>query len=168
MDEDGHAPNDDVRTVIMDIFENEIKPVLLKIYEDDRSMLKVSEGRIDRTNGMIQKLVEACKLVEAAYTSHVSSLQTSRDISQRNNAKLITANERMTRMMDTARSEYMRERERLLKNINGLEDNVRSLKDELHKSTDKYWELMASYQRLAEDISREKSTSRAEVKINHR
>lgn len=168
MDEDGHAPNDDVRTVIMDIFENEIKPVLLKIYEDDRSMLKDSEGRIDRTNGMIQKLVDACKLVEAAYTTHVSSLQTSRDTSQRNNAKLITANERMTRMMDTARTEYLKERERLLKNIDSLEDNIKSLKDELHKATDKYWDLMASYQRLAEDISRKKSTSRAEVKINNR
>jgi mRNA degradation ribonuclease J1/J2 len=160
MDEDGHAPNGDLRTVIMDIFEKEIKPVLLKIYEDDRSMLKDSEGRIDRTNGMIQKLVDACKLVEAAYTSHVSSLQTSRDISQRNNAKLITANERMTRMMDTARTDYMKDRERLL-------EDLKSLKDEMHKATDKYWELMASYQRLAEDISRKKSSSRAEVKINH-
>lgn len=160
MDEDGHAPNGDLRTVIMDIFEKEIKPVLLKIYEDDRSMLKDSEGRIDRTNGMIQKLVDACKLVEAAYTSHVSSLQTSRDISQRNNAKLITANERMTRMMDTARTDYMKDRERLL-------EDLKSLKDEMHKATDKYWELMASYQRLAEDISRKKSSSRAEVKNNH-
>lgn len=158
MDEDGHAHNGDVRTVIMDIFENEIKPVLLKIYEDDRSMLKDSEGRIDRTNGMIQKLVDACKLVEAAYTSHVSSLQTSRDISQRNNAKLITANERMTRMMDTARTDYMKDRERLL-------EDLKSLKDEMHKATDKYWELMASYQRLAEDISRKRSAPKAEVKI---
>lgn len=158
MDEDGHAPNGDVRTVIMDIFENEIKPVLLKIYEDDRSMLKDSEGRIDRTNGMIQKLVDACKLVEAAYTSHVSSLQTSRDTSQRNNAKLITANERMTRMMDTARTDYMKDRERLL-------EDLKSLKNEMHKATDKYWELMAAYQRLAEDMSRKRSAPKAEVKI---
>lgn len=110
---------------------------------------------------MIEKLVDACKLVEAAYTSHVSSLQTSRDISQRNNAKLITANERMTRMMDAARTENMKDRERLL-------EDLKSLKEEMHKATDKYWELMASYQRLAEDISRKKTTSRAEVKINHR
>lgn len=124
-------------------------------------MLEKSESRIDRTNMMIEKLVDACKLVEAAYTSHVSSLQTSRDISQRNNAKLITANERMTRMMDAARTENMKDRERLL-------EDLKSLKEEMHKATDKYWELMASYQRLAEDISRKKTTSRAEVKINHR
>lgn len=121
-------------------------------------MLEKSEGRIDRTNMMIEKLVDACKLVEAAYTSHVSSLQTSRDISQRNNAKLITANERMTRMMDAARTENMKDRERLL-------EDLKSLKDELHKATDKYWELMASYQRLAEDMSRKRSAPKAEVKI---
>lgn len=34
-----------------------------------------------------------------------------------------------------------------------------------HKATDKYWELMASYQRLAEDMSRKSSAPKAEVKI---
>ena len=151
MDEDGHeqglASDDDNSSKML----TETIRMFFK-------MLEKSESRIDRTNMMIEKLVDACKLVEAAYTSHVSSLQTSRDISQRNNAKLITANERMTRMMDAARTENMKDRERLL-------EDLKSLKEEMHKATDKYWELMASYQRLAEDMSRKRFAPKAEVKI---
>lgn len=128
-------------------------------------MLEKSEGRIDRTNMMIEKLVDACKAVELAYTSHVGSLQVSRDTSQKSNARLIAANERMTRMMETARVDSAKERERYVQHIANLEENIRSLKDELHKATDKYWELMASYQRLAEDMSRKRSAPKAEVKI---
>lgn len=161
MDEDGHdqglASGDDNSSKML----TETIRMFFK-------MLEKSEGRIDRTNMMIEKLVDACKAVELAYTSHVGSLQVSRDISQKSNARLIAANERMTRMMETARVDSAKERERYVQHIANLEENIRSLKDELHKATDKYWELMASYQRLAEDISRKKTTSRAEVKINHR
>lgn len=161
MDEDGHdqglASGDDNSSKML----TETIRMFFK-------MLEKSEGRIDRTNMMIEKLVDACKAVELAYTSHVGSLQVSRDTSQKSNARLISANERMTRMMETARVDSAKERERYVQHIANLEENIRSLKDELHKATDKYWELMASYQRLAEDISRKKTTSRAEVKINHR
>lgn len=161
MDEDGHdqglASGDDNSSKML----TETIRMFFK-------MLEKSEGRIDRTNMMIEKLVDACKAVELAYTSHVGSLQVSRDTSQKSNARLIAANERMTRMMETARVDSAKERERYVQHIANLEENIRSLKDELHKATDKYWELMASYQRLAEDISRKKTTSRAEVKINHR
>lgn len=161
MDEDGHdqglaSGDDDPSKMLTETIRMFFK------------MLEKSEGRIDRTNMMIEKLVDACKAVELAYTSHVGSLQVSRDISQKSNARLIAANERMTRMMETARVDSAKERERYVQHIANLEENIRSLKDELHKATDKYWELMASYQRLAEDISRKKTTSRAEVKINHR
>lgn len=71
----------------------------------------------------------------------------------------------MTRMMETARVDSAKERERFVKHIANLEENIKSLKDELHKATDKYWELMASYQRLAEDMSRKRSAPKAEVKI---
>lgn len=129
-------------------------------------MLEKSEGRIDRTNMMIEKLVDACKAVElASYTSHVGSLQVSRDTSQKSNARLIAANERMTRMMETARVDSAKERERYVQHIANLEENIKSLRNELHKATDKYWELMASYQRLAEDMSRKRSAPKAEVKI---
>lgn len=161
MDEDGHeqglASGDDNSSKML----TETIRMFFK-------MLEKSESRIDRTNMMIEKLVDACKAVELAYTSHVGSLQVSRDTSQKSNARLIAANERMTRMMETARVDSAKERERYVQHIANLEENIKSLKDELHKATDKYWELMASYQRLAEDISRKKTTSRAEVKINHR
>lgn len=60
-------------------------------------MLEKSEARIDRTNVMISRLVDACKSVENAYTSHVGSLQSSRDTSQKNNAKLISLLDRITK-----------------------------------------------------------------------
>lgn len=158
MDEDGHdqglASGDDNSSKML----TETIRMFFK-------MLEKSEGRIDRTNMMIEKLVDACKAVELAYTSHVGSLQVSRDISQKSNARLIAANERMTRMMETARVDSAKERERYVQHIANLEENVRSLKGELHKATDKYWELMASYQRLAEDMSRKRSAPKAEVKI---
>lgn len=158
MDEDGHdqglASGDDNSSKML----TETIRMFFK-------MLEKSEGRIDRTNMMIEKLVDACKAVELAYTSHVGSLQVSRDTSQKSNARLIAANERMTRMMETARVDSAKERERYVQHIANLEENIRSLKDELHKATDKYWELMASYHRLAEDMSRKRSAPKAEVKI---
>lgn len=158
MDEDGHdqglASGDDNSSKML----TETIRMFFK-------MLEKSEGRIDRTNMMIEKLVDACKAVELAYTSHVGSLQVSRDTSQKSNARLIAANERMTRMMESARVDSAKERERYVQHIANLEENIRSLKDELHKATDKYWELMASYQRLAEDMSRKRSAPKAEVKI---
>lgn len=158
MDEDGHdqelASGDDNSSKML----TETIRMFFK-------MLEKSEGRIDRTNMMIEKLVDACKAVELAYTSHVGSLQVSRDTSQKSNARLIAANERMTRMMETARVDSAKERVRYVQHIANLEENIKSLKDELHKATDKYWDLMASYQRLAEDMSRKRSAPKAEVKI---
>lgn len=158
MDEDGHdqelASGDDNSSKML----TETIRMFFK-------MLEKPEGRIDRTNMMIEKLVDACKAVELAYTSHVGSLQVSRDTSQKSNARLIAANERMTRMMETARVDSAKERERYVQHIANLEENIKSLKEELHKATDKYWELMASYQRLAEDMSRKRSAPKAEVKI---
>lgn len=158
MDEDGHdqglASGDDNSSKML----TETIRMFFK-------MLEKSESRIDRTNMMIEKLVDACKAVELAYTSHVGSLQVSRDTSQKSNARLIAANERMTRMMETARVDSAKERERYVQHIANLEENIKSLRNELHKATDKYWELMASYQRLAEDMSRKRSAPKAEVKI---
>lgn len=158
MDEDGH----DQELASSDDNSSKMLTETIRMFFNT---LEKSEGRIDRTNMMVEKLVDACKAVEAAYTSHVASLQVSRDTSQKNNARLITANERMTRMMETARVDYAKERERFVQHIANLEENIKSLKDELHKATDKYWELMTSYQRLAEEMSRKRSAPKAEVKI---
>lgn len=125
------------------------KNVLLEIIK----MLERSEARIDRTNTMIEKLVDACKSIETAYTSHVASLQSSRDISQRNNVRLFAANERMMRMMETARADSAKERERFDNLIDDLEESMKSLKEGLHKSTDKYWRLQEDYRRLAECLT---------------
>ena len=125
------------------------KNVLLEIIK----MLERSETRIDRTDTMIEKLVDACKSIETAYTSHVASLQSSRDISQRNNVRLFAANERMMRMMETARADSAKERERFDNLIDDLGESMKSLKEGLHKSTDKYWRLQEDYRRLAECLT---------------
>lgn len=158
MDEDGH----DQELASGDDNSSKMLTETIRMFFNT---LEKSEGRIDRTNMMVEKLVDACKAVEAAYTSHVASLQVSRDTSQKNNARLITANERMTRMMETARVDHAKERERFVQHIANLEENIKSLKYELHKATDKYWELMGLYQRLAEEMSRKRSAPKAEVKI---
>ena len=44
---------------------------VVKIFSD---MLERSEARIDRTSRIVEELTKACKSVETAYTSHVSSL----------------------------------------------------------------------------------------------
>lgn len=101
MDDDSY---DDLKKLIKDtireIFETDVKPVLLKIYQDDREMLKESDKRISRTNEIIDKLTDACKSVEKAYTSHVGSLQSSRDASQKANTELIKTCERLSKRLE--------------------------------------------------------------------
>lgn len=101
MDDDGDAlRKSTIREIINELFETEIKPILLKIYQDDREMLKESDKRISRTNEIIDKLTDACKSVENAYTSHVGSLQSSRDASQKANTELIKTCERLSKRLE--------------------------------------------------------------------
>lgn len=116
---------------------------VVKIFSD---MLERSEARIDRTSNIIEELTKACKSVEIAYTSHVSSLQSSRDTSQKNNAKLILLLDRLT-------SSFEKEREDKQHRIEMLEADKLALKEQLHSATDKYWKLQEDYRRLAESIT---------------
>lgn len=116
---------------------------VVKIFSD---MLERSDARIDRTNSIIEELTKACKSVETAYTSHVSSLQSSRDTSQKNNAKLISLLERLT-------SSFTKENEDKQRRIEMLEEDKLALKEQLHSATDKYWKLQEDYRRLAESIT---------------
>ena len=116
---------------------------VVKIFSD---MLERSDARIDRTNSIIEELTKACKSVETAYTSHVSSLQSSRDTSQKNNAKLISLLDRLT-------SSFTKESEDKQRRIEMLEADKLALKEQLHSATDKYWKLQEDYRRLAESIT---------------
>ena len=116
---------------------------VVKILSD---MLERSDARIDRTNSIIEELTKACKSVETAYTSHVSSLQSSRDTSQKNNAKLISLLDRLT-------SSFTKENEDKQRRIEMLEADKLALKEQLHSATDKYWKLQEDYRRLAESIT---------------
>jgi chromosome segregation ATPase len=116
---------------------------VVKIFSD---MLERSDARIDRTNSIIEELTKACKSVETAYTSHVSSLQSSRDTSQKNNAKLISLLDRLT-------SSFTKENEDKQRRIEMLEADKLALKEQLHSATDKYWKLQEDYRRLAESIT---------------
>lgn len=114
-------------------------------------MLEKSEARIDRTNVMISRLVDACKSVENAYTSHVGSLQSSRDTSQKNNAKLIALLDRVTKSIE-------REKEELQRQNALLEKDKNALRSQLHSATEKYWKLQEDYRRLAESLTGSRNT----------
>ncbi len=116
---------------------------VVKIFSD---MLERSDARIDRTNSIIEELTKACKSVETAYTSHVSSLQSSRDTSQKNNAKLVSLLDRLT-------SSFAKESEDKQRRIEVLEADKLALKEQLHSATDKYWKLQEDYRRLAESMT---------------
>lgn len=114
-------------------------------------MLERSEARIDRTSRITEELTRACKSVETAYTSHVSSLQFSRDTSQKNNAKLISLLDRLT-------SSFTRESEDKQRRIEMLEADKNALRAQLHSATDRYWKLQEDYRRLAESLTGSRNT----------
>ncbi len=114
-------------------------------------MLERSEARIDRTSRITEELTRACKSVETAYTSHVSSLQFSRDTSQKNNAKLISLLDRLT-------SSFTKESEDKQRRIEMLEADKNALRSQLHSATDRYWKLQEDYRRLAESLTGSRNT----------
>lgn len=161
MDDDGDAlRKSTIREIIKDLFETEIKPILLKIYQDDREMLKESDKRISRTNEIIDKLTDACKSVENAYTSHVGSLQSSRDASQKANTELIKTCERLSKRLERT-DDVNRKR------IMELNDRIAALLDERKEAKAQYEELQKSYLRIAEAGSFKQSGNVMEMNVNN-
>lgn len=161
MDDDSY---DDLKKLIEDtireIFETDVKPVLIKIYQDDREMLKESERRINRTNEIIDKLADACKSVEKAYTSHVGSLQSSRDISQKANVELVKTCERLSlrlEKIDDANRKKLKEQN----------NRILALQKECKESKEQYKELQKSYLRIAEAGSVKQSGNVMEMNVNN-
>lgn len=148
-----------IEDTIKEIFETDVKPVLMKIYQDDREMLKESDKRISRTNEIIDKLADACKSVENAYTSHVGSLQSSRDASQKANTELIKTCERLSKRLertdDTNRKRIMEQNGR-----------IAALLDERKETKAQYEELQKSYLRIAEAGSVKQSGNTMEMNVN--
>lgn len=153
MDDDSY---DDLKKLIEDtireIFETDVKPVLIKIYQDDREMLKESERRINRTNEIIDKLADACKSVEKAYTSHVSSLQSSRDCSQKANVELVKTCERLSMRLEKIDDANRR--------------RISAITKEAKEAKEQYKELQKSYLRIAEAGSVKQSGNVMEMNVN--
>lgn len=141
-----------LRAILKKVIDDELKPTFLK-------MLEKSESRIDRTNRMVNKLANACHAVEDAYTSHIGSLQRSRDKQQEENVELIRKNKDLTKMLETC----MKERERLLSLMEKEKEEKQALRQELHKATDKYAGMFESYIRLSELSN---GGSKSDVNIN--
>lgn len=160
MDDDSDAlQKSTIKETIKEIFETEIKPILLKIYQGDREMLKESDKRISRTNEIIDKLADACKSVENAYTSHVSSLQSSRDASQKANTELIKTCERLSKRLE-------RTDDTNRKRIMDLNGRIAALLDERKEAKAQYDELQKSYLRIAEAGSVKQSGNTMEMNVN--
>lgn len=135
MDPDGCAlAADNLRAIIKEIFDTEVKPVLMRIYEDDRAMLIESENRISKTNDIVDKLADACKSVEKAYTSHVGSLQSSRDTSQKANVELIKTCERLSMRLEKIDDSNRRR-------IRELNNRIAALLTECKEAKEEYKEL---------------------------
>ena len=148
-----------IEDTIREIFETDVKPVLIKIYQDDREMLKESERGINRTNEIIDKLADACKSVEKAYTSHVSSLQSSRDTSQKANVELVKTCERLSMRLekiDDANRKKLKEQN----------NRILALQKERKESKEQYKELQKSYLRIAEAGSVKQSGNVMEMNVN--
>lgn len=148
-----------IEDTIREIFETDVKPVLIKIYQDDREMLKESEKRINRTNEIIDKLADACKSVEKAYTSHVGSLQSSRDISQKANVELVKTCERLSMRLekiDDANRKKLKEQN----------NRILALQKERKESKEQYKELQKSYLRIVEAGSVKQSGNTMEMNVN--
>ena len=141
-----------LRAILKKVIDDELKPTFMK-------MLEKSESRIDRTNRMVNKLANACHAVEDAYTSHIGSLQRSRDKQQEENVELIRKNKDLTKMLETC----MKERERLLSLMEKEKEEKQALRQELHKASDKYAGMFESYIRLSELSN---GGSKSDVKIN--
>lgn len=145
-----------IEDTIKEIFETDVKPVLMKIYQDDREMLKESEKRINRTNEIIDKLADACKSVEKAYTSHVGSLQSSRDISQKANVELVKTCERLSMRLEKIDDANRR---RIKEQNNRISALTKEAKEQ-------YKELQKSYLRIAEAGSVKQSGNVMEMNVN--
>lgn len=160
MDDDSY---DDLKKLIEDtireIFETDVKPVLIKIYQDDREMLKESERRINRTNEIIDKLADACKSVEKAYTSHVSSLQSSRDTSQKANVELVKTCERLSMRLEKIDDANRRR-------IKEQNNRISAITKEAKEAKEQYKELQKSYLRIAEAGSVKQSGNVMEMNVN--
>ncbi len=160
MDPDGCAlAADNLRTIIKEIFDTEVKPVLMRIYEDDRAMLIESENRISKTNDIVDKLADACKSVEKAYTSHVGSLQSSRDTSQKANVELIKTCERLSMRLEKIDDSNRRR-------IRELNNRIAALLTECKEAKEEYKELQKSYLRIAEAGSVKQSGNTMEMNVN--
>lgn len=148
-----------IKDTIREIFETDVKPVLMKIYQDDREMLKESDKRISRTNEIIDKLADACKSVEKAYTSHVSSLQSSRDTSQKANIELVKTCERLSMRLEKIDDANRRR-------IKEQNNRISALTKEVKDAKEQYKELQKSYLRIAEAGSVKQSGNTMEMNVN--
>lgn len=60
--------------------------------EDLLTLLAKSEARIDKTNKMVNKLVDVCAILTGEYTKHIDSLVVCRDRLIKQNDGLVSAN----------------------------------------------------------------------------
>ncbi len=153
MDTDGYAPgaqasrgkNDErmksaITEALTEFARERMMPGYMGIVRTFARLLARSEDRMDKVNDMTGRLIEATDDVKVAYTTHVASLQESRDTSQKANADLVDSNERLVRMLDAANEKIARRDAR----IEQLEE--------------KYWKLQDDYRRLAESLTGSRNT----------
>lgn len=131
------------------------------LYINLLSLIERSEERIDRTNGMIEQLASTCAKNTEMYDKHLCSLEQSRNIAQENAAASIEVSKNLSDMIALLRKDYQDQLTSLKAELHSLTNEYRKEMDEIRRD---YKELSASYRRLAEHGI---GGSKSEVKINH-
>ena len=144
---------EEMKEIILQVVEEEVMPIFLK-------MLSASEGRIDKTNAMIEKFSD-CTAKMMSLMSELTEnqnkqfceLERSRSVAQDNNTELIKANIGLSHMIEHIRNDH---REQL--------DSYRA---ELHSAKEKFDEIFRSYTKLAELNVTNNNNNGNEIKITH-
>lgn len=141
-----------------DFARREMLPEYLKLLKTFARLLTSSEERMDKVNAMTAKLIDATDNVKIAYTTHVESLQKSRDTSQQANADLVKTCDRLSRLIERKETAFRRQIEERDRRIAELEDETRAGREQ-------YRELQKSYLRIAEAGSLKQSGNVMEMNV---
>ena len=136
-------------------------------------LLVASEGRIDKTNAMIdhfadsaQKMMSLMTEMTTTQKEQFGAIEQSRAVAQDNNTELIRANMEMQTLMTNARDDHREQLASYRKELHSAKDRCNKLEERYVRLEEKYEALMEKYTRLSEGLLH--STPTTDVRINNK
>lgn len=166
-DSDGYALGSDklgaeirlsLGQALEDFARAEMRPDYMKLLKTFARLLVSSEERMEKVHAMTAKLIDATDNVKIAYTTHVESLQKSRDTSQQANADLVKTCDRLSRLLERKETAFNRQ-------IEERDRRIAELEAETREEREQYRELQKSYLRIAEAGSLKQSGNVMEMNV---